>query len=293
MLQRFLQAINIDDDDAPPAARAEAGPVRPVPFRILFDGEHVAPPEPPAVAAAVNAAVAVRTPRRANPVIVTDGLRLPTPRPSLAIMGGAGQMSQEAQAQVRAIVFDGLSRFAAEHALNVVDGGTDAGAMALMGQARAAHHAAFPLIGVAPNALVRYPGFENPHAEAALEANHSHFALTTGSAWGDESDLLAGLAYAASGGDAPTHFPTLGVVLNGGAVVRREAHARACGVLRFPLLVLEGSGRFADELAAAWRAKGSDDPAIAEILREGEIAVVPIARGPAYLNGWLREFFGL
>lgn len=306
MLQRFFDAlvdrVTPDAPDTPanvsPTAITQTTAIPPVPFTIVFHEEPAGAPTlsaqaaPEAELVPINEAVAVRTPRTAYPVRVSEGLMLPAPRPSIAIMGGAGNMDEVSTRAVREIVEDALARFAQNAFVNIVDGGTAAGVMALMGEARARHGYTFPLVGVAPNALVRYPGFDNPDAQAALDARHTHFALTTGGEWGDESDMLAGLAYALAGGDHANRFPTLGLVINGGAVVKREAHARAVGPLRFPLLVLDGSGRAADEIAAAKRAGGHDDPMLAEIAAQESVYVQPLSAGADRLAGWLGDFFG-
>lgn len=284
MLKRFFEALS-DGQNPDYSGSAEPTAAAPIPFTIVFQ-----PPESSAQTVD-NEAMALHTPRHADPMIVSESLCLPTPRPSISIIGGAGNMSEAALRQVHNVIEHSLVQFADRHNLNVIDGGTDAGVMSLLGECRAKRNYQFPLIGVAPNALVRYPGFENPQAQADLERRHSHFALTTGAEWGDESDMLAGMAYALSGGDSPSHFPTLGIVINGGKVVMQEAYARMTGGLRYPLLVLEGSGRTADEIAAAYHAGSSDDPLLAGIIASDKLHVKKLSDGTASLTGWLEDFF--
>jgi hypothetical protein len=85
----------------------------------------------------------------------------------------------------------------------------------------------------------------------------------------------------------------LGVIINGGEIVKQEAHARATGTPRFPLLTLDGSGRFADELATAYRAGTSSDPVLQEILQKGSIYVLPSNTSADNLRNWLENFFGM
>jgi len=235
---------------------------------------------------------AVRVPLTANPAAVLAALGISHPSPAIAIMGGAGQMDAAALAAVRSTIEDGIVQFAAHHDLVVVDGGTASGTMALVGMARQRRGYTFPLIGVAPEGKVAYPGFANPAKEADLDPHHSQFVLVETDHWGGESALLAGIA-AAAGREAGRRQPVLGIVINGGSIVAQEAYDRATGLLRFPLLVMDGSGRFADELAAAYRTGQTDQAKLRAILDQGEIYVQSITGDPAGLRHWLGSFFGL
>lgn len=236
-------------------------------------------------------AKATYAPRDADPNAVIAALGLPKPSPAIVIMGGASLMEEASMSDVLSTLEDGIAWFAQQHAVTIFDGGTTAGVMGMMGAARARRGYTFPLVGVAPRAVVRYPGYDNPDAVVDLDANHSHFVLTSGNAFGAESDLLGHLGYAlAQGGDQ--HYATLGLIINGGAIVAKEAHARATGAIRYPLLTMEGSGRYADQLAAAQHAGRSDDPDIAAILRAGGVHVMPINAGAESIRGWLASFFG-
>jgi hypothetical protein len=234
-------------------------------------------------------AQAVKVPQHADPRAVADTLGLPSSRPALVIMGGAAAMDMESLRTTRSSIEDGLSRFAEEQNVVIIDGGTTAGVMGLLGFARQRRHYHFPLVGVAPEARVAYPGHNPPTKQADLDPNHSHFALVEGDEFGAESDLLASLGWTIAD---EGHQPVLGVIINGGDIVKQEAHARAAGTLRFPLLALDGSGRFADELAAAYRAGRSDDPILQDILRKGTVHVLPANTSADNLRNWLENFFG-
>lgn len=259
---------------------------------------------------------AVIAPRGGDPRPVLETLGLTTGRPGIAIMGGAASMDESSINAARVTIEDGLARFAQAHDAAIVDGGTTAGVMAMMGAARRRYGYTFPLIGVAPQALVDYPGHDIPDEQSTLDAHHSHFILTDGDEWGAESDMLAGVTRALAG-----KRPALGIIINGGAIVKREAYMRATGRLRFPLLVLEGSGRFADELAAAVRAGGSDDPQLGAMLasdtpitllplhaEDASVSVppsfptirtqsfaqaIPLPATTGGLYGWLGNYFGV
>jgi hypothetical protein len=55
--------------------------------------------------------------------------------------------------------------------------------------------------------------------------------------------------------------------------------------------VLEGSGRFADELAAAYHAGASDDPVLQNILLAGTLHVLPMNSSTESVRKWLETFF--
>jgi hypothetical protein len=125
----------------------------------------------------------------------------------------------------------------------VVTGGTDAGVMRAMGAASLAAREPIPIVGVAPFALVRVPGSVG---SVPLARGHRAFVLTAGSAWGDESPMLDALARRL-GGRPPV------LLINGGAIALAEVdRARAGGS---HVVVVAGSGRAADGVAAAARAR--------------------------------------
>src|SRR6185295_9926627 len=77
----------------------------------------------------------------------------------------------------------------------IIDGGTHAGIMALMGDGVAGRGYRTELIGVAPANKVTYPESKST-AETPLEPNHSHFVLVEGNEWGSETAMLFSLANA-------------------------------------------------------------------------------------------------
>jgi len=243
---------------------------------------------------------AVRVSPEARPETVIDALGLSVPRPVIFLMSGAGNMSSDAVRMTRSALEDGLGRFAESRLVNVLDGGTTSGGMAIIGLARFRRGYRFPLIGVAPEALVSYPGFDNPARQAEIDAFHSHIVLTPGEHFGDESSMMIALAQIISGGGAQ---PLLGMIVNGGEIVKREAYrcatAQTYNGQPIPLLVLEGSGRFADDLAAGRRARlasrvhtaALQDPSIRAILDFPDLHFLPISSGAEGLRTWLERFY--
>lgn len=211
---------------------------------------------------------------------VTDILRvlgIPTPTASLFISGGAGGMSDEDVEKTRLIMDQGVAKFAAEHEIIVIDGGTESGVMQMVGEARLNHHYGFPLIGVAPAGKVSYPGHRNPHSEAELDSNHSHFVLVNTDDWGGESQMIVDLTRKVSGNRKKQ---ALGVLINGGKIAQQDIYlATAKGDQNIPILVLEGSGRFAEELATAFRTGYANQSILKAIISGGDIKLLATGEG--------------
>ena len=185
-------------------------------------------------------------------------LDVPPPRATLVLNGSAGVLDSDVVDQLASVFgADGLAGTVSREQLTTVTGGTDAGIFAILG--RAIRDRSAPLIGVAPRALVSRPGRSG---QMALEPHHSHFVLVDGDRWGDETATLLALSRALG-----RSAPSVAVICGGGPVTRNEVlgHVRDGR----PLVVLGGSGRLADELAAG----------TAGIVDGGKITVCPVAAG--------------
>src|SRR5712691_980123 len=177
-------------------------------------------------------------------------------RPVLVLVGGAGGMTPDhlagmAKAMVR--IAPSLDRWGAA----VVDGGTDSGVMRVIGQARDSAGTSFPLIGVAAEGTVIIPGTLPAPDAVALEPQHTQVILVPGDAWGDESPWLSRVATAIADGR-----PSLTLVVNGGQITYDDIeHSLQAGR---PAIILAGTGRTADTIAAA--AHGyAEDPRAAQV----------------------------
>lgn len=222
-------------------------------------------------------AMGVRVSNHDDPVKVIAALDMAEPRPAIFILGGAMDMASDEMKVTRPIIEDGLARFAQENGIAIVDGGTSSGVMKLMGEARRKRGATFPLIGVAPINLVKYKGYDNPNGYD-LDPGHSHFVLTSEGDWGDETDMIVHLSYALTG---QGQCPGLGLVINGGNIVRQEVYRLTVTErLKFPMLVLEGSGRFADILSKAIRTGETDDDELKAVISKDKIELVSVDLGP-------------
>lgn len=215
-----------------------------------------------------------------------ESLGLDLPRPALVVVGGAGGITEEVMEDLRSLFVDVLAPLVESIGGVVVDGGTDSGVMKLMGVARQQTHGTFPLIGVAASGTVIHPALNDPPPEegAPLEPNHTHFVIVPGAVWGDESPWIARVANAIS-----QSSPSVTVLVNGGRITRQDAHnsVRASR----PVIVLAGSGRMADEIAAASRGElGSEH---SDLIESGLIHTIDVSADAETLLEQLKGMFSL
>jgi hypothetical protein len=234
-----------------------------------------------------RSARAVRVEPTFDPARILRLLNVAPPRPTLFVSGGATDMSEQDRQALQAMFTGVVAPFAESAGLAVIDGGTSSGVMGMIGQARLNGGYTFLLIGAAPVGLIAYPGYDNPRREGELDSGHSHFALVDADRWGDETGAYMGMCRALAG--EGTH-PTVGIIVNGGKITQKEAHLATC-VYHFPVLVLAGSGRFADELAAAVMAGDSADPVIAQIIASGQVELASIHDDSAAIRQRLAAHF--
>ncbi|MDX2240094.1 MAG: hypothetical protein NW224_05355 [Leptolyngbyaceae cyanobacterium bins.302] len=193
-----------------------------------------------------------------------------TARPTLVIVGGASGLAVDDMEQLRSLFQNVLCSFADSFDFAVIDGGTDAGVMRLIGQSRSATGRKFPLLGVVVQAKAILPNTPAPTDDAAtLEAHHTHFMLVPGSKWGDESDWIAKVATVLSNGK-----PSLTLLINGGEIALRQDVPNSIEQAR-PVLIISGSGRSADRLADAINGKTSD-PEVQNLINSGLLYTVDL-----------------
>ncbi len=203
------------------------------------------------------------------------------PRSALFITGGASKMSDKDKQLTRALFEDAIAPFAQRHNIVVIDGATKSGVIEMMASARRKHNYTFPLIGVAPHVKVDYAGKppDSP-GEHPLCPGHSHFAFVTGEDYGWESEMIVNMVHVLAGGQRD-HVgrtrPALGIVVNGGSITRQEALMATSKYIDLPLVVMEGSGRFADELASAVRTGETSQALIRSIIDRGNVQLASTA----------------
>ena len=185
--------------------------------------------------------------------------------PVLFLIAGADEMAQT-ETITNHLQAAGKAALAANAV--AVDGGTAAGGMQLFNHALAAQDF--------PGAYVGFlPAFSAQTKEAVNTAKlgdyHSHFVLVEGEQYGDERRPMFAFIQALS-----AHAPAVGLVVNGGK--RALAEVQTAVQLGYPLVVLQGSGRLADQLwqAAAMPQSASHTPEITALIQTGNFIFIDL-----------------
>src|SRR6266571_1760912 len=221
---------------------------------------------------------------RAQVVIPPVGTRAPDllrtlgiqqPKAVIIIAGGAANLNEQLDARLIQLFSYGIAPAAASVDAMIIDGGTHSGVMAMMGQGVAAQDQKSTLLGVSPAGSVTYPGKPGDTSSSEstpLDPNHSHFVLVETNEWGGETETMYALA-----AELSVACPSVAMLVNGGSITKDEVLHNVRQ--RRPIIVIEGSGRLADEVAKLWREKPSSipDPKMAEIIARGDIHLFPLS----------------
>ena len=196
---------------------------------------------------------------------------LEVPRPVLVLVGGAGGLTDPDVDRLTdylcAYVLPSIDRVGAA----VVDGGTDSGVMRAIGRARRDSAQSFPLVGVvAEGVLSEDMGRRD---QVVLEPHHTDLVVVPGKSWGDEVPWLGRIAAAVAKTRA-----SVTLLVNGGEIAYHDMEES----LRRdrPVVVLGGSGRTADDVAAAAVDTGTASAAARQIAASPLTVVVPYRSGP-------------
>jgi hypothetical protein len=199
-----------------------------------------------------------------------ESLGISSPKNLILLIGGADKLDEKLTSRLTQLFSRGIARAAADAEALIVDGGTQAGVMQIMGQSIADRGRKSSLLGVAPAGKVTYPGGPSLASDdsAPLDPNHSHFVLVDGKEWGSETETLFELA-------AAFNVPVLAILVNGGAIAKDELLQSVRQ--NWPVIVIEGSGRLADDVAVLKKQPSQiEDPLLAEIVEEGDLRIFPI-----------------
>jgi TRPM family ion channel len=231
-----------------------------------------------------NRAVVVTEPHDATAKAIIDALGIASHRAVILLFGGAAGLDDSCKAHLETLFADGVAPVAAELGALIIDGGTQSGVMAMMGEAVAARPRTCQLLGIAPHGKITHPEIAGASAVsdgASLEPNHSYFVLVESNEWGGETPKMLELARA-------FNAPIVAILVNGGAIAADEALQSVRN--GWQLLVIEGSGRFADELSAAVHdgqvAKSAET---SEIARSGRVALFHVDDPAEKLRDELRR----
>src|SRR5436190_5488597 len=104
-----------------------------------------------------NRAVAVTAPRDASANAILDALGIAPPRAVILLFGGASGLDNSRKAHLATLFADGVTPVAAELGALIIDGGTQSGVMAIMGEAVAQYPGTCQLLGIAPIGKITNP----------------------------------------------------------------------------------------------------------------------------------------
>src|SRR5207249_3315683 len=231
-----------------------------------------------------NRAVAITAAHDASAQAILDVLEIVSPRAVILLFGGAAGLDDSRKAHLATLFTDGVTPVATELGALIIDGGTQSGVMAIMGEAVAQHPRRCQLLGIAPKGKITHPEIARASAVsdgAPLEPHHSHFVLVESAEWGGETGKMLELARA-------FNAPIVAILVNGGAIAADEALQSVRN--GWPLLVVEGSGRFADELSAAVRdGQSAKSTEVSEIARSGRATLFHVDDAAEKLREELRR----
>lgn len=225
-----------------------------------------------------NQAQAIFPPAGTHTTDLLHVLGIQQPNAVILIAGGATKLNEQVFSHLFRLCTYGIAQVAASLNALIIDGGTQAGVMAIIDQAEAEQQQRVTLLGVAPVGCVTYPGKSTDMCSnegVSLNPNHSYFVLVETDEWGGETETMYKLAKTLS-----ASCPSIAVLINGGRITKSEILHNVRQ--KRPIIVIEGSGRLADEIARLWREKPSAiaDPELAEITLYGNIHIFPLT-GPA------------
>jgi hypothetical protein len=231
-----------------------------------------------------NRAVVISTPRDTDARTILKALDLAPAHALIMVFGGAKELDDSRKARLAKLFSDAVAPAAAELGSLIIDGGTQSGVMAMIGEAVARDGRRCQLLGMAPAGKVTYAGgpAEADIANGApLEPNHSHFVLVESNDWGGETGTMFELARA-------LNVPVATMLINGGAIAGGEALQSVRN--GWQLLVVESSGRFADELSAAVRdGQVAKSVEVSEIVRSGRVTLFHVDSPVEKLRDELRR----
>ncbi len=228
-----------------------------------------------------NKALAVTAPANTPATDVLKTLGFQQPKALIIVIGDANEFDDSLKARLKFLCNLGIARVAAEGEAVIIDGGTQAGIMEMMGQAVAEQGRQSILLGVAPSGIVTYPGGPvggSISQSAPLDPNHSHFVLVEGNNWGDETSMMYKLV-----DELGKKIPVLAILVGGGEIAKHEAWQTV--QRRWPLIVIKGAGGTADTIATLWEKKktqqrndtaSSPDPELTEIIDKGDVHLFPL-----------------
>src|SRR6266487_1062674 len=243
--------------------------------------------------------VVVEAPTSATVSEIITTLGLEKPKKVILILGGNDIPNAELQARLPRLFSRGLARAITGSSALIINGSTRSELITTLGKALAEHTDKVPLLSVTNDYQVTKLGQDDVDGSLP-ELNHTHLLVIKSASPNIAIDKMYEVADALS-----QSVPILSVLANDNSVVKYEV----LGSVRreWPILVIKGSGGFADEIQHAWQDKqnyikklsawkpmSSDeskpaphfiaDPVLSEIIDEGDLHFFSITDTPENLE---------
>src|SRR5262249_32737441 len=104
-----------------------------------------------------NRAEIITAPCDENAKAIIDALEIGSPRAVILLFGGAAGLDDSRKAHLETLFADGVKPVAVELGALIIDGGTQSGVMAMMGEAVARSPETCQLLGIAPEGKIAHP----------------------------------------------------------------------------------------------------------------------------------------
>lgn len=225
-----------------------------------------------------NSAWAVRCPVGTSPIDLLRSLHIQQPGALVMITGGASEMDGQVDSNLARLFTQGIAPVAISMRALIIDGGTQVGVMKMIGEAVSEQRQRIILLGVSAEGRVIYPGKPveaDGQAGTQLDPNHSHFILVETNDRGGETETMYGLA-----GLLSNTCSSVAILSNGGRITEEEVAQNV--IQQRPVIVITGSGRFADDLASFLQGQSPNlpDSKLAGIIAQGDFHLFPIDGAP-------------
>lgn len=214
-----------------------------------------------------NKASLLRVPKDIDREKILDNLNLGKPRGVLILNGNTAPFGQEVKESLDRIFF-GLAKFVVDQKVAVITGGTNAGIFSIFGEALEKQgKVTTPIIGICVAGRVN---------NEMLEPHHTHFVLVEGDDWGDETDVMYGLAATLG-----SNLPSMAIFAGGGEITIEEMLMNVSQ--RRTMVLLKGSTRSTDAVITAYIGESKNDGKLNQIAKDGKIVVFDINQPSADL----------
>lgn len=238
----------------------------------------------------------------------------------ILLTGSAAPFDDNQKKRITTLFDQGIAG-AADANTMIIDGATQEGVTELIGQSTNKLERKPILLGVAPLGKVYLPGSQGDlTGKHPLDPNHTHFVLVRADQWQGATKLMFDLAETVASPspstppakdcelEPPKPRPRLTMLLIGGSPDKVAIEeALTCVRRGWSLMIVEGSGRLADEISTTWKKKerigkqkkrwwlkpfavlgqrqiDSTDPRLQEVVRTGKIQVFPKQAQPLDLK---------